>query len=63
VIATDSSEDIVVPSIHEVEADGIEWALPLGVLATGLVLPLPGGHERPLRSLAPQPLPRAKPRH
>ena len=62
-VAADGGEDVVVARVHEVEPDGVERALPLSVLAAGLVLPLPAGHERPLRRLAPQPLPRAQLRH
>ena len=62
-VAADGGEDIVVARVHEVEPDGIERALPLSVLAAGLVLLLPVGHERPLRRLAPEPLPRAQLRH
>ena len=62
-VAADGGEDIVVARVHEVEPDGIERALPLSVLAAGLVLLLPVGHERPLRRLAPEPLSRAQLRH
>lgn len=44
-IAAYGSKDVIVASVHEVETDGIERALPLTVLATGLVLPLPCGHQ------------------
>jgi hypothetical protein len=44
-IATDSSADIVVAGVQEVEVDAIYGKLSLSVLIAELVLPFTGGHD------------------